>query len=112
MGRPVTSAPVKRRKEGDTDPLFGLIRDEKRRPVPLHGATVTFLADQQDGFAYVVALCEVVDPDKGRVSYTPGPQSMRAGVWRVEFKVDWLDGERKTAPGSGFITLVIEPDLT
>lgn len=107
----MTSAPVARRKEGDTTPLFARIRDAQKRPVPLHGATILFYADQEDGFGFVNAVGQVEDPDLGRVSYAPGPGSMKAGVWVLEFKVD-QDGDRRTAPHSGFLTLVIEPDLS
>lgn len=105
------SAPVYTIKEGDTRPIRAYLRDVSGTAINLAGCTVLFNADQVDGVRFVIAVASVLSAPEGLVAYTPGPTSLAAGLYRVEFEVTFADLSVLTVPNDGYRDLRVLADL-
>lgn len=92
------------------------------KPMNLGAAVgVRFIMSSEDAGVTIAAPAQIlqgVDPttlaitNEGRVRYAWAPGNTDAiGVYRVEWEINWGNGELQTVPNRGYGELIIQADL-
>jgi len=103
------------RKEGDTYPITGQLRNKRGKPIDLTGITgLKFIAQPAIpgvGTGGTKTATVVGDPVEGRYTVPIGANDFPQANYVVVFEITFSDGSKKTVPNKGYEDLVIEGDL-
>lgn len=100
-------------KEGDTAPIVFRLRGAGGVAQRLTGSVEVRWTVVRPGYPPIIddEVVSIVDVDDGRVSYTPGPDELVGGRYRVEATATWSDSASRRFPTRGYGEAVIESAL-
>ncbi|MGO4496435.1 BppU family phage baseplate upper protein [Paenibacillus sp. 2RAB27] len=100
-------------KQNDTHtPIRATLRDPEGEPVPLVGAVVGFYMSK-NGSNIVAREADILDAAGGRVIFNfQEGETSETGTLQAEFKVNFSDGTVETFPNNGYLTIIIDKELS
>lgn len=101
-------------KRGDTWPPYSVTLKDENGPVPLYGATVTFIMKQVKGPVVVTAPVpeSAINIETSEVAYPWTEDDTAApGIYRAEWEVIFGNGKKETFPSEGWEEVRIYDDL-
>lgn len=104
-------------KQNDTEPLVATLTDASGAVVLPAGTVVRFgMKTVGTPTATVTGACTVLDDGtaglRGKVRYNwAGTDLAVPGVYRAEFQATFPSGVRKTFPSSGWLDLIVYPEI-
>ena len=97
-------------KTGDTLPhLEAVLSDDEDNPINLEGASARLrLHEPRGGGVALESLASVVDAEEGIVRYDWNDgDTDETGRFRLDFEVEYANGDSETFPSDGYHDLVI-----